>query len=849
MRISDFLEPHLDGISRVIERHSGALSLEPYLALPEGVAHERSREPAHGRARAKGQHDDRRPDVLLLGLLGPDAERFGREDEALALLAGLGTAQRCAIVFGYPTPALPVHLLLDALAASGSQLVQLSSLEHQYLHAAALAVQVGDALTTPRDPFGRLLVPDRVDGPESPVLRRLANEFVLLDFVARNLRAQVFRLGGSSVEGSDAVRRRDELERWTEQARAQAEQARVDAEAAKTDAQLARVETEAARGEADELRREAARLSAELDRTSSSTSFLLGRTFVEAARHPSSAPRLPLDLVRLWRRRGLSADHSKIPAPPKRSRSSTVPAPVEPAGSQPGAVSVEGTDETRRFVAHVAFEMRPRLRPVVAGILTDSTANALAHDAVVNPVGPNDARLVIERTEPDIVLVETAALGPGRPWAHAGDPAATDRTARVLELIDQARALGKVAVLIRDARQPAAAGLIPLESRFDLVLDAHGAPGHNPGWSRGVQLARFNPIGARASRDPRPLFVGGLSPRAPRATLSFATEVIATVAELGLEVQADPDAPTDDAVPTTGEGGAVGAGWLPWRDAPTVYRARAVGVANPITVRDSVTVIEPRILEQLACGMGIVSGPNLALAAAFGAYVRFVHEPAEAAAAVREAISEEARSADETRALMRALFERHATPVMLTVITRQFPSVPDPRATRSVTAVVGAGSIDRARLIESLTHQAHRPAEALLTGPDQWSAAERDALEAADIATRVLESNGTETSWSAIASIATAQWLTAWPVDRPVGPCYLLDLAGGAEMSQADVVGYGPQPLGHADGVDLGAAIVRREFATTRLAGRPLGGGDAAFDALVADGRRPLSVGPEDAVG
>ena len=157
------------------------------------------------------------------------------------------------------------------------------------------------------------------DGPESAALRRLANEFVLLDFVARNLRAQVFRLGGSSVEGPDAVRRRDELERWTEQARAQAEQARVDAEAAKTDAHLARVETEAARGEAEELRREAARLA----RSSTgrqgqprSGSADVRRT----ARHPASAPRLPLDLVRLWRRRGLSADRSKTGASPERPR-------------------------------------------------------------------------------------------------------------------------------------------------------------------------------------------------------------------------------------------------------------------------------------------------------------------------------------------------------------------------------------------------------------------------------------------------------------------------------------------------------------------------------------------------
>ena len=106
----------------------------------------------------------------------------------------------------------------------------------------------------------------------------------------------------------------------------------------------------------------------------------------------------------------------------------------------------------------------------------------------------------------------------------------------MLELIDQAHALGRAAVLIRDTRQPAAAGLIPLESRFDLVLDAHSAPGHSVGWSRGVQLARFNPIGEPESRDPRPLFVGGLSPRVSVALRRFATEAIAAVADLGLEV-------------------------------------------------------------------------------------------------------------------------------------------------------------------------------------------------------------------------------------------------------------------------------------------------------------------------
>ena len=75
MRISDFLGRYLDGISRVVERHSGSLSLEAYLALPEGVTHERSRQPAR-------TDRDAGSDVLLLGLLGPDPDQYGREEDA-----------------------------------------------------------------------------------------------------------------------------------------------------------------------------------------------------------------------------------------------------------------------------------------------------------------------------------------------------------------------------------------------------------------------------------------------------------------------------------------------------------------------------------------------------------------------------------------------------------------------------------------------------------------------------------------------------------------------------------------------------------------------------------------------
>jgi hypothetical protein len=850
MRITDFLGPHLDGVSRVVERHSGSLSLEPYLSLPEHITYERSRDPAPRRGRSTTARGTVGGEVLLLTLLGPDEARFGREDDALESLAGLGPGQRAAVVIGYPTPALPVHRLLDALGASGSQLVQLSSLEHQHLHAAAMAVHLGRDVALPRDPFGQPIAATTPDDSQVELMRRLANEFVLLDFVARNLRAQVFRLGGSSVEGPDALRRRDELERWTEQARAQAEQARVDAEAAKADAQLARAETEAVRTEADALRHELVRLHGEIDRVSTSTSFLVGRRIVETARHPTSTPRLPIDLVRLWRRRGRAVDTSKPAGGAKKRQALTVPPAPAPAARpaaplSPIRATVAIDDQQRRFSAHLALEARPRTRPVIAGILTDSTAGALTCDATVNRINPNDARVIVERTEPDILLVETAALGAGRPWAFVGDPSATDRTARLMELIDLVHALGNAAVLVRDAFQPVP-GLIPLEPRFDLVLDAGAPTSQDRAWSRGVQLARFHPLNAPASRDRVPLLVGGWSTRGPVALRGATAAAMAAFKQYGLEVRADPDGAIDelDSIGLTSDGSP----WLTWRDAPAVYRARAVAVANPFTVPAGVGIIEPRLLEQLACGTTIVSGRNLALTAGFGPFVHTVSTPADVAAAVSDALADQPRSTADTRSLLRTLFEGHATPVMLAALTHHFPSIPDPLIHRGVAAVVAGAPTNRPSLVDSLIDQRFRPRQVALDEDGRWSAGERDALEASGIATRLFD-NGAEAGWSAIGSLASTDWLAVWPTDRPVVPTYLIDLAAGAEMSpESDIVGYGPEPLGGDDGVGLGAAIVRRSPAASALVGRALAG-DGAMPSATGDASlRALSIGPEEHV-
>src|SRR5918999_3093805 len=148
MRIHDFLQPYLDGVTRVVEFHAGALSIEQYLQLPEGVSYERRTPDEVDWALPLDQ-----PGVLPVTLLGPARARHGREEDALRLLRSLVAGQRCAVLFGYQPDALPLHLVIAELSTGQGQLLQVASLDHQHLHCGAMVVAAGGRVAVPRDPF------------------------------------------------------------------------------------------------------------------------------------------------------------------------------------------------------------------------------------------------------------------------------------------------------------------------------------------------------------------------------------------------------------------------------------------------------------------------------------------------------------------------------------------------------------------------------------------------------------------------------------------------------------------------------------------------------------------------
>ncbi|MBA4864722.1 hypothetical protein H1V43_25895 [Streptomyces sp. PSKA54] len=434
MRLTDLLHPHLDGIRTVVDATGGALRMEPYLHLPEGVALRHGAQPV-----GEGE--------LVLLSYGPAPAMHGTEADCLAVLQRMRPGGRGLIVFGHREAELPYHRLLDALVAHRCQVLRAASLDYVHLHAGAVFART-DELLPSHDWFGHPVPSDGL-----PTALRIAGEYVLADLVSRSLRARVL-----------------DLERAAGEAGHTRDTARDDGLAAR----LAAAEREKEQL-ATSLRRARDRvglLESRVSMLEGSTSLRVGRALVAAARSPGrGGARLPGELYELWRAR-------------RTKGRASLSAPKARAQGAPAFHAVARTDvspDGRMYLAHRALSVTPRDRMVIAGVLTDRTAEDFAADAVVNRLLPHDGRLLVEHTDPDAVVVQLSACTGSGPWSLAGTALAPDLDRRMAELLAQAKASGHAAVLWRDAPASAAPGLARLA--WDAVLDA----------DTGVRLARLDP--------------------------------------------------------------------------------------------------------------------------------------------------------------------------------------------------------------------------------------------------------------------------------------------------------------------------------------------------------------------
>jgi len=448
----------------------------------------------------------------------------------------------------------------------------------------------------------------------------------------------------------------------------------------------------------------------------------------------------------------------------------------------------------RRFLGHSNLTIGPRDRPSVAGIMRRETAANLEPDAIVNPLLPHDALLVVERADPDIVLVETGAMTVGQPWSTAGDPSVGDRGRRLVDIVRAARAIGRPSVLWWSGPRHKAAGLIPMEPLFDLVVAAGraGAAPSTPLWSTGVQLARFNPIGADPMRPCRPVLAARFDAATPGAW-RWPFDVAAIPAsdtdiDVWLEFDGYPHHPRSTELPA--DLMPLVKRWFDTDQAPDTYRSNGLFIAEPVdAIRPGEPVAE-RTLAQLASGARIISGPDASLGVSLSDWVIWADGPGDD---ITAATSAGPLALSELRPLMRSLSERHSTARAFEGLMRYLGLNATTASGRDVCAVVRLDPTIRVdRSVDDILRQRQRPAEVLFVGePTRDHQAVIDELRLARVEVRWMPSGqGDRGDLAEAATRTNAEWL--WPMSSVVRyqPEHLLDLMIAAHMSGADAIGW-----------------------------------------------------------
>ena len=473
-------------------------------------------------------------------------------------------------------------------------------------------------------------------------------------------------------------------------------------------------------------------------------------------------------------------------------------------------------DGRRRFLAHSEISVSPRERPTIAGILTPDTVCDLEPDAGVAVLLPHDADIVIERTDPDLVLVESSALARASAWAPAGDPSVVDVARRLLRVLDVARGSALATVLWWDSPRHASPGLIEFESRFDLVLTTDGdRDRRDASWSQGVQLSRFSPIGIDHDRRFHPVLHGGWEFALPRAVRSFLDSAALALEDHELEIWVDAEATTGPTW-TPSEPREYRLGRVAHRELPDRYRGHGLFLAEPLTAPPAWQGTSVRTLRQLASGARVVSGPNESLAAVLGEWIEWTPDAATVVAAVETAAKLGPRSATDLRRLLRLLFQSCDASRAVADLTH-LVGVREATRRRDVCVVARLGEGARPEpFVDAVVLQRHRPTEALIAAADPAIAEAAVAeLERVGIAARIPRAPSPERGaerWAA--DHTSAGWIWTWTPTIEHDRHFLLDAVVGGITSGASVVGRtaGSEDR-FVDAAQVSGYIVSREAA------------------------------------
>jgi hypothetical protein len=416
----------------------------------------------------------------------------------------------------------------------------------------------------------------------------------------------------------------------------------------------------------------------------------------------------------------------------------------------------------------------------VLGVIRPETESALRRHSYVVTAMPDDAMPLLERAEPDLVLVETAVSRPSSPWAHLGNPAVSERERRLLGIVDAAQGVDSPVVLWRNTPVHETAALDDFARRCDLVVDSSPARSGGTPWSVGVSLADAVDLGADRDARTSVLYAGGFDPRDTARRRSLLVEALEAAGPT-LTIR-----PRRGGAPAHGFPESVKAAVgrdLALNGYVVACRGAAVVVASPFVVPDSMLGLRDDDLLALASGARLVSGPNRDLAAlsGFGSAVRVADERS-VSEAVRAAVADGPLTAAEHLAVLRTISLAHSVAARLGELVRRLGlDVVVGHERRVAVVVPPGGGIDVRQLVESVLRQSVRPAEVVVSRRDLESSWALHELAASGVAVRAVSM--AHPTYVDLAAAADSPWIASWAPgsQEPWADTDLLDLLVGAE--------------------------------------------------------------------
>ncbi|MBA3743521.1 hypothetical protein [Sporichthya sp.] len=418
MRLNDLLQPHLGGVHTVVEVGAGALTFGGALPLPPEVPRSRVAAPGAGDTFTAG--------TLVIAIYGRDPDRHGDPANFAKAAARMQPGAKAVLLFEHRIDAVPFHQVLEDLVGAALKVLEVGPLDHDEVQTAAVLVRVD-----PDDPTGAGL----------PVLLRLQAEHAFDSVVGRATRARLAELEAAQRSHTGGPSNA------------------ADVSDAAVTAKLRRTLTAKER----QLQAVEERLTA----LEGSAAMVLGRTLVGAARNPRRGARLlPREVKALWRRRsGRTMPGAPIDEALLKSLRGPTALDVD---------EIDNADPALLTMLHTSVAVGPRTVPVIAGMLTAQTAALLRGPidnprAVVNTLLPHDAEVIVSRADPDVVLIESAALGSPGPWAYTTQSAYGARDRAILDVLVASRAVRRPVLIWWNSPRSATPGLARIGARADAV--------------------------------------------------------------------------------------------------------------------------------------------------------------------------------------------------------------------------------------------------------------------------------------------------------------------------------------------------------------------------------------------